>query len=509
MADAQQATSPLRGLALVALTIGVGLATFMEVLDTSIVNVSVRTISGDIGVSYDEGTMAITFYSLGSAIVQPLTGWISQRFGEVRTFVVSVGLFVLFSILCGLSPSLNMLIFFRLCQGLVSGPMVPLSQTLLLSNYPAAKRPIALALWAMTVVVAPVFGPVLGGYISDNYHWSWIFFINIPVGIFTVVVALALLRKRETKTVKSPIDAVGLGLLAIGIGCLQFLLDKGNDWDWFSSDRVVVLAVISLVCLTFLIAWELMHDNPVVDLKLFKNRNFTVGVISLSLSIFCFFGGTVVLPTWLQQSEGYTATWSGFAVAPLGLLALFMSPLVGVLQSRFDLRLLNTLGLLVFFFTSFWMAGTYSGIPFSDIALPRLVMGAGIALMFIPVNQIILQDMSGSQVAKASGLQNFCRTIAMSFGTAITNTLYSHRSDFHHARLTEHIHDGGVNTMAYLDRLREIGIPESSLYAELNQTINVQSATLAMDDLFHMYGWFFLGCIVLIWFSRKAKNEAA
>ncbi|MBB3226559.1 DHA2 family multidrug resistance protein [Luteibacter sp. Sphag1AF] len=501
-ASGQGATpEPLRGGALALLTAGVALATFMEVLDLSIVNVSVRTIAGNLGVSSTEGTMAISAYSMASAVMQPLTGWIARRFGEVRTFSFSVLLFVVFSVLCGLSNSMTMLIVFRLLQGAVSGPMVPLSQTLLLNNYPVARRPLALALWAMTVVVAPVFGPILGGWITDNYHWSWIFFINIPVGLFAIIITFTLLRGRESKTAKVPVDAVGLFLLAVGVGSLQFMLDNGNDNDWFSSHLIVVLAIVALVCITFLIAWELMHKNPVVNLRLLGRRNFAIGVLCLSLGMFAFFGGTVVMPAWVQEVMGYTATWAGFVVAPIGVLAIFLSPLVGAFQNKFDLRLLNTIGFAMFAACSFWMAGLNTTASYWDMALPRLVMGAGVALFFVPINQIILSGIPDSEVASASGLSNFFRTLAGSIATAVSTTLYSHRTTYHHAILAQHVDSGQVTT-EYLNQMQAFGVQGPPANAALNQIVNLQAATLAVNDVFWIFGLMFGLAMIAIWFTR-------
>ncbi|WP_115716976.1 DHA2 family efflux MFS transporter permease subunit [Gallaecimonas mangrovi] len=498
----EQSGEPLHGPSLIALTAGVALATFMEVLDISIVNVSVHTIAGNVGVSASEGTMAISAYSLASAIMQPLTGWIARRFGEVRTFAFSVGLFVLFSFMCGLSTSMDMLIFFRLLQGAVSGPMVPLSQTLLMNNYPPERRPIALALWVMMVVIAPVFGPILGGWITDNFSWPWIFFINIPVGIFALVVTMSLLRKRETKTEHSPIDAIGLVLLTVGVGSLQFMLDNGNDKDWFSSNLITTLAVIAVVCITFLIAWELMHKNPVIDLKLLGRRNFLAGVVCLSAGMFAFFGGTVVLPTWLQTTMGYTATWAGFAVAPVGLAAIFMSPIIGANQHKFDLRVLNTLGFAIFAISMFWMATASTTMSFDHVALPRLVQGFGIAMFFVPVNQIILSGLPPEKLASASGMSNFFRTLAGSVSTAVSTTLYDHRTIFHHATLVRHVQEGDPNTEAYLNTIEQSGMPSQSADAYVNHMVNLQAQTLALNDIFWMFGIIFLAITVIIWFAK-------
>ncbi len=287
-------------------TVAVAFSTFMEVLDTSIANVAVPTISGNLGVSANNGTWVISSYGLAAAIIVPLTGWIAKRFGEVRTFCWSVLLFTIASALCGFATSLPMLVGFRFLQGLVSGPMVPLSQTLLLSNYPPQKRGMAMALWAMTVVVAPIFGPLLGGYITDNWSWPWIFYINAPIGILSAIVTYSLLRKHETPTDKQPIDLVGLILMVLGIGSLQLLLDNGNDLDWFNSATIVMLGIIAVVALTFLLIWELTDEHPIVDLSLFKGRNFGCGVIAMGLGYMSFFAMTVLFPLWLQTVMGYT-----------------------------------------------------------------------------------------------------------------------------------------------------------------------------------------------------------
>ncbi|HKT30741.1 DHA2 family efflux MFS transporter permease subunit [Dyella sp.] len=506
---ADDAKPPFTGGALVLLTAGVALATFMEVLDISIVNVAVYTISGNLGVSRVEGTMAISAYSMASAVMQPLTGSIARRFGEVRTFSSSVLLFVVFSSLCGLSRSMPMLIVFRLCQGAVSGPMVPLSQTLLLNNYPAQRRPIALALWAMVVVVAPIFGPILGGWITDNYSWSWVFFINVPVGLFAFLITWSMLRDRESKTSVVKLDGLGLFLLAVGVGCLQFMLDNGNDYDWFSSKMILTLALIAGVCLTFLIAWELMHDQPIVDLYLFKRRNFAIGVLCLFSGVFSFYGGTVVLPNWVQETMSYTATWAGFAVAPIGIPAIFMSPLVGRYQHKFDMRLIITIGFAIFASTSYWMAHINADISYFKLMLPRLVMGCGIALFFVPVNQVILSGLPPEKVASASGLANFFRTIAISVATATSTTLYTHRSIFHHAILTEHTHTDARATTEWLSRIQQLGIQGKSTYAALNQLVNKQASTLAINDVFWGFSLIFGFAMVAIWFAKPPFETTA
>src|ERR1700744_3231873 len=299
--------APLHGGALALLTVGLALGTFMEVLDTSIANVAVPTISGSLGVASSQGTWVISSYSVASAIAVPLTGWLARRVGEVRLFTLSVLLFTIASALCGFAHNFESLIAFRLLQGLVSGPMVPLSQTILLRSYPPAKRGLALGLWAMTVVVAPIFGPLLGGYITDNYTWPWIFYINVPIGIFSALVCMSALKGRETKTVHIPIDAMGLAMLVIGVGSLQMMLDLGKDRDWFNSSFILTLGLVAAVALSIFLIWELTEKQPIVDLSLFKDRNFALGVLVLALGYCTFFGSVVIFPLWLQTVMGYTA----------------------------------------------------------------------------------------------------------------------------------------------------------------------------------------------------------
>ncbi|MEO7065957.1 MAG: DHA2 family efflux MFS transporter permease subunit [Rhodanobacter sp.] len=493
---------PLQGAALVLLTIAVAFSTFMEVLDMTIVNVSVPHIAGSLGVSASEGTWTISSYALASAIMQPLTGWLARQFGEVKTFVASVMLFVVFSMLCGLATSMPMLVVFRLLQGAGSGPMVALSLALLLSNYPKAKQGMALALWAMTVVVAPIFGPILGGWLTDNFSWPWIFFINVPVGAAAAAVTWALLRKRETKTFKMPIDMVGLVLLVVGVGALQFMLDNGNDNDWFASPMIIVLGVTALVCLTFLIVWEIHAKHPVIDLSLFKNRNFTVAVVALSLGMMAFFGINVVFPLWLQITLGYTATWAGLASAPVGVLAFVMAPIIGANMQRLELRAVVTFAFLVFAITSAWFAFFDSSASFGTLLLPRFVMGIGIACFFIPLNQMYLSGLGSDQVASASGLANFCRTLGSSISTAATVTLWQHRGEYHHAVLTEHINPGSPAAVSFLDQLKHFGLSPMQGLSVVDQLITREALTLAVNDVYWVCAVMFLALIPLLWFAK-------
>ncbi|GAB2550835.1 DHA2 family efflux MFS transporter permease subunit [Rhodanobacter koreensis] len=499
---------PLQGGMLALMTIAVAFSTFMEVLDMTIVNVAVPHIAGSLAVSPSEGTWAISSYSMASAIMQPLTGWIAKRFGEVRTFVVSVALFVVFSMLCGLATSMPMLVVGRLLQGAGSGPMVSLALALLLANYPKSKQGIALALWAMTVVIAPVLGPILGGWITDNFTWPWIFYINLPVGIGAAVVTWFLLHKRESKTVKAPIDVIGLVLLVAGIGCMQFMLDNGNDNDWFASPMILTLGLIALVSLSFLVAWELNAKHPVIDLTLFKQRNFTIGVSAMSFGMLAFFAINVVSPLWLQTTLGFTASWSGLTSAWVGVLAFVLSPVVGSMLGKFDLRAMITMAFVVLAGTSFWLSTYDSGASYISMVWPRLVMGLGIPLFFIPLNQIYLSGLPADQIASASGLANFFRTLGSSVSTALTVTLWQHRTEFHHASLTENITAAAPAATGFLQQLKGAGLVGQRGLTVVDQLISREAATLAVNDVFWLCSVIFIFMIPLLWLAKPPFGSA-
>jgi DHA2 family multidrug resistance protein len=503
------ALPPLQGMPLALLTVAVAFATFMEVLDITIVNVSVPHIAGSLGVSPQEGTWAISSYSLASAIMQPLSGWIAKQFGEVRTFCISAILFVLMSMLCGIASSMPMLVVARLLQGAGSGPMVALSLSLLLNAYPNEKKGLALALWAMTVVVAPIFGPILGGYITDNYSWPWIFYINVPVGVLAIIITWMLMRNRESVIIKAPIDRVGLFLLVLGVGCLQFMLDNGNDKDWFASPMITTLGIIAVICLTFFVAWELTDRHPVVDLTLFRKRNFTIGVIALSCGYFAFFATNVVFPLWLQTVVGYTATWAGFAAAPVGILAFLMSPIIGRNLPRLELRSVVTFAFLVFGATSYWFATFPDNTTFNQFVLPRFLMGIAIPCFFIPLNQVILSGLQPHQIAAASGLSNFFRTIAGSMSTAVSVTLWQHRGDYHHAVLAEHLNGASTAATDYLQGLSALGGPAARAWSIVDTLVSRQALTLAVNDVFLFCAILFVAMIPVVWFAKPPFGNVA
>ena len=501
--------APLSGATLALGTVALSLATFMNVLDTSIANVSIPAIAGDLGVSPDQGTWVITSFGVANAISLPLTGWLTQRYGQVRLFVVSVLLFVVASFLCALAPTLGLLIAFRVIQGAVAGPMIPLSQSLLLASYPKAKAGSALAIWGMTTLVAPVVGPVLGGFITDNIAWPWIFYINVPVGLAAAAATWMIYRTRETPTRRLPIDGVGLGLLVLWVGALQIMLDKGKDLDWFGSTQIVLLAIVAVVCLALFVVWELTETHPVVDLRLFGRRNFWTSALAMSLAYGAFFGNVVLLPLWLQQYMGYTATDAGLVLAPVGLLAIILTPLVGRTVHRIDPRRFATGAFLVFALVLYMRSNFNTSADLGTLLIPTIIQGAAMALFFIPLVTLSLSGLSPDRIPAASGLFNFARITAGSFGTSIITTFWDHRATLHHAQLAEQINNASATATASLSALQASGLTPEQSYGVVNRLIDQQAFMLSANDLFFVSALLFLALIPVVWLARPSRASAA
>ncbi|WP_263264565.1 DHA2 family efflux MFS transporter permease subunit [Pseudomonas sp. RIT-PI-S] len=491
---------------LVLSTIGLSLATFMQVLDTTIANVALPTISGNLGVSSEQGTWVITSFAVSNAVALPLTGWLSRRFGEVKLFIWATLLFVLASFLCGISTSMPELVGFRVIQGMVAGPLYPMTQTLLIAVYPPAKRGMALALLAMVTVVAPIAGPILGGWITDSYSWPWIFFINVPVGLFAAAVVRQQLAARPVHTARQPMDYVGLLTLIVGVGALQVVLDKGNDLDWFESQFIIIGTVISAISLSFFVIWELTDAHPVVNLRLFAFRNFRVGTAVLVGGYAGFFGINLILPQWLQTQLGYTATWAGFAVAPLGILPVLMSPFVGKYAHKFDLRVLAGLAFTAIGLSCFMRANFTNEVDFTHIALVQLFMGIGVALFFMPTLSILLSDLPPQQIADGSGLATFLRTLGGSFAASLTTWIWIRRANQHHAYLSENI---SVYDPTTQQTLQQLGGATDRSYAQLEQMVTAQAYMLSTVDYFTLLGWIFAGLILLVWLAKPPFTAKA
>jgi DHA2 family multidrug resistance protein len=498
-----------KGVTLILLNIALGLGTFIQILDTSIANVAVPYIAGGLAVSADQGTWVITSFAASNAIVLPLTGWLSDYFGRVRLYVYSVILFTIASILCALSTSLAMLVFFRVLQGAVAGSLIPLSQSLILLNNPPEQQGAALGFWAMVVVVAPVVGPILGGYLTYNYSWPWIFYINIPFGAFSAGVAWALLKDRESQIVRNPIDWTGLFLLSLGVACLQIMLDKGQDYDWFQSNAIVTLAVISGVSLCYFCVWNTFEKYPIVNFSFFRDRNFVIGTIATTIGYLLFFGSTVVIPLWLQTEQNYTALWAGIAVAPIGIMPVLFSSAVGKYMGSIDQRAMAALSFFIFSVSFLYQSSFTTDVDIGTIMFARFVQGAAIPLFFLPLVQIALADIPRDQYASASGVFNFFRILVGSgFGTSLSVYLWSRLQIFHHSRLTESTTLYDAPTVQFYDLLRKTGpqFTDGVIDRLLDQQIQQQAFMLSTNDLSWLAAALFFLMIPVPFFCRRVTG---
>ena len=472
---------PLQGVRLVLVTLALSLAVFMEVLDTTIANVAVPVIAGDLGAATTQGTWVITSFAVANAISVPLTGFMAKRFGEVKLFIASVVGFVLLSWLCGIAPNLQALVIFRVLQGFVAGPLIPLSQSLLMASYPPEKRTLALALWAMTVVVAPVLGPILGGWISDNWHWGWIFFINIPIGIISALIVWQQLRDRETEVVKTPIDYIGLVLMVVGVGALQMMLDRGKELDWFASGEIIVLG----------------------------NRNFTIGVLATSLGFMVYMGTLTLLPLVLQSNLGYTATWAGLAAAPVGFLPILLSPIIGRFGNRIDMRLLVTASFLTFAFTFYWRTDFYAGMNMSNVVWPQFWQGLGVSMFFLPLTSITLSHIKSDQIASASSLSNFLRVFMGGVGVSIVSTMWERREALHHTQLSEQINPYSSLTVQTVHEMTNRGLSEQQVLKNISDAITQQGFIMGSNEIFLAGSILFIVMISIIWFAKPPFNGSS
>ncbi len=500
------AFTPLKGSDLVLGTIALSLATFMNVLDSSIANVSIPAIAGDMGVSPSQGTWVITSFAVANAISVPLTGWLTQRFGQVRLFTASVLLFVIASWLCGLAPNMGMLIFFRVMQGLVAGPMIPLSQTLLLASYPAAKAGTAMAMWAMTVLVAPVAGPLLGGWITDNVSWPWIFYINIPVGLLAAALTWQIYRARETATRIVPVDFTGLVLLVVWVASLQIMLDKGKELDWFNSTVIVVLGCVAVAGFVTFLVWELVdNDHPIVDVRLFGVRNYWSATLTLSVGYAVFFGTSVILPLWLQTLMGYTQTWAGLMMMPFGVLAMFLAPLIGRSIQRHDVRLIASGGFILFGVVSFLRSQFALDADAWTIAFPTFLQGAANVMFFLPLTALALSGLPKERIPAATGLNNFMRFTFGAFGASAGITLWDDRTSQHRAHLVEHVTPYDPQAVAALDALQAAGLTPDQALAQLEHMVDAQARMMGTNDIFWLSGVLFIVLASMVWVARRAR----
>lgn len=500
----QPGAGPFRPPSVPFATIGLALAVFMQVLDGTIANVALPTIAGNLGVSPNQGTWVITTFSVANAIALPLTGFLVRRFGQVPLFLAATLAFTLASLLCGTAQSLEMLVLFRALQGAVAGPMIPTTQALMLSIYPPDQRGLALSLIAMVTVVAPIAGPLLGGWITESYSWRWAFFINIPVGLFACLTTARQMRGRPEMTEPARVDVWGLVALVVGVGALQLVLDKGNDEDWFHSTAIIGATIAAVLGIAVFLVLELTERHPIVDLRLFRHRNFAIGGLTLMLAYSAFFAVNVIVPLWLQRTLGYTALWAGLAVAPMGLVPIALTSVMGRHARRFNMRLLVSVAFAILGTASVLRSGFVVQTGFPHIAWIQLLQGLGLALFTTPINSILLSDLGPDEIAAGSGLATFLRTMGASFAVSVTTLLWDRRTVFHHAILADQI---SLHDPATRQALAGIA-PGQPLLADalLNETIGRQAEQIAFNEASFALGCVFLAAIALVWLTKPASG---
>jgi MFS transporter, DHA2 family, multidrug resistance protein len=474
---------------------------FMVVLDMTIANVSVPNIAGGLAVASNQGAWVITSYSVAEAIVVPLTGWLASRFGAVRVFVAGMVGFGICSALCGLAPSLGFLVLFRVMQGICGGPIMPMSQTLMMRVFPPQQRGQAMGLWSMTTVVAPIAGPILGGYLCDTAGWPWVFLINVPVAAICAFFAWRMLASQETPTERRPIDFVGLSLLILFVGSLQIMLDKGKELDWFGSPVIISLAVAAAIGFASFLIWELTDKHPIVDLRVFRHRGFTGAVLTNAITFGTFFSTILLGPLWLQTNMGYTATWAGLTTALGGVFAVVMSPIVPRLMQRFDARVLVSVGVAGLGVVAFLRAHFASNADYWTIALTYLAQGFAMPFFFVPTTQIALSSVLPSETASAAGLSNFLRTLSAAFCGAITLTLWDNASSRNHSNMAGAMNDAPGT----LSSLTHMGLNHAQALAQLDNMTQSQAVMLAADQMFFLMTLVFLFAACVVWISPQPK----
>ena len=504
-ASAEPAPEHIDGVTLVVAIFVLSMANFMAMLDISIANVALPHIAGSLAVSPNEGTSVITFFAVAEAITIPLTGWLARRFGSVKVFLVSMTGFGIASALCGLALSLPMLVAFRILQGLFAGPMMPLSQALLTQITPRRHFASAMALWTATVIVAPILGPFLGGLIADNIGWEWAFYINIPPAIFAVLIGWRLLAPHETPTVKAPIDYVGFALLVTFIGALQTMLDIGAQHDWFGSVEVNVLLAVAAVGFAAFVIWELTAEHPIVDLRVFRHRGFSISTTVVSVVVGVFFASLVLIPLWLQTNLGYSAEWAGNLMAFNGMLGVLAAPIASRLVTRLDARIVSTIGLLGMSCVMLLRTQFFSSISFGAMIPVQLLHGAFMPFFFVPLMTIALSDIERDELAGAAGLLTFARTIAGAIGASIATTMWSNQT----AAMRTEVVNGMQNGGQALDQMAAQGMQADQATANLQAMVEGQSVMLATNHLFALVVPALLFCILLVWLTPRARSLAA
>jgi MFS transporter, DHA2 family, multidrug resistance protein len=498
--------------------IAVMFATFMEVLDTTVVNVSLPHIAGSLSASIDEATWALTSYLVANAIILPMTGWLASRFGRKNLLMASVTGFTVSSFMCGLAPNLPMLIVFRCLQGATGGAMQPLSQAVLLEAFPAHERGKAMGFWGLGIVVAPILGPVLGGWLTESYSWRWVFYINIPVGITSLVMThLFIFDPPYIRQVSRRIDYWGIGMLAVGIGALQFVLDKGQEEDWFASNLITTLAVVSGVTLVWLIVHELRTDDPVVDLRVFKSRSYAVGVFLMTVMGFVLYGSLVLLPIMLQTLFGYPPLQAGIAMAPRGIGSFFLMPLTGLMTGLFDPRKLLTVGFVVGGGTLLWLSTLNLHAGYWDIFWPQLTQGAALSLLFVPLTTVSMDPIPRERMGNATSLFNLMRNIGGSVGIAVTGTMLARDQQRMGSLLGTNVTAYDPHTQALFAQIRTgfmaagaDGVTATNqTYVAIAGIVRREASMVSFVTLFQLLGLMFLALIPLVLLMKRPRQGGA
>ncbi len=492
------------------ITASVMIPTLLEILDTSIANVALGHIQGALSAGQDEVTWVLTSYLVANAVVIPMSGWLGRVMGRTRYLLASVVVFTGASMLCGLATSLEALVFFRILQGIGGGGLQPVSQAILLETFPPAQRGLAMAVFAMGAVLGPILGPLLGGYLTDHASWHWIFFINVPVGLVAVLMIHSFVEdppylvRRQAGEI---IDGVGLALLCVGLGCLQVLLDKGQQEDWFASPAMTALAIVAAVCLASLIIWELRHPNPVVDLRIFADRNFATGNIVMFFGFFAFFGAIVLLPMYLQNLMGYTAWLAGIVLGPSGAIMLLLLPVVGRLTQTMDARLILCFGLLVSGASLVTMAHFTLEIGIGTAMMARNIQAIGIACFFVPLSYLTMAFVPKERMSNASALFNLLRNLGGSFGTAFVTTMLARRAQLHQTHLIEHLSPYDLPFQEAVSQLESLlDSTDVALGAVYRATLR-QAAYLAYMDVFFLQALFFFALAGFMWIVRRPNHD--
>ncbi|SCW48641.1 MFS transporter, DHA2 family, multidrug resistance protein [Sphingobium faniae] len=478
------------------------LSNFMVVLDLTIANVSIPHISGNLGITPDQGTWIITSYAVAEAICVPLTGWLAQRFGVVRVFTMAMVGFAFFSLLCGLSVTLGMIVVSRIGQGLCGGPIMPMSQTLLMRIFPPEQRGKMMGIWAMTTMLGPAMGPIIGGYISDNWSWHWIFFINLPVAFICVLAATALLTPVETETKKLPVDFAGLALLVFWIGCLQIMLDIGRDHDWFADPLIVILAILAGIGFLAFIIWELTEEHPIVDLHVFRHAGFTSGVFTLALCFGAYFASIVIVPQWLQLAMGYTATTAGFVTAFTAMTALTVAPFASKLIGRVDVRLLISLAVAWMGVMAFWRAHWTSGADFWTLSYPQIFQGFAMPFFMIPLTTLTLSSVHPSETASAAGMQNFLRTMAIAISTSVVLTAWGDGQRVSRNEMASVLQAGDTQA-----QLSASGFSVEQTRQIISNIVDQEAAVIAMDYVFFLSMIILFVAAMVVWLAPKPTGK--